>query len=168
MLVSDFLQVERPFAAIRAQFGSSGPAWLVDSAIAAYEEGEQLSLRVCSGIGRVKLCKRVWAELSEPDVRPDRVIQRLTWRAASAANLFPSMEAELEFSPMGASLTSITFHGSYVPPLGPVGREMNRMLLHRVAEASVRAFLHRVARRLESDRAQASRRLGEPQLAGGC
>lgn len=168
MLVSDFLQVERPFTAVRAEFAASAPAWLADSAVAAYAEGEMLSLRIFSSIGPVKLSKRVWAELGEPDLRPDRVIQRLTWRAAGAAGLFPSMEAELEFSPMGTALTCITFHGNYVPPLGAVGRGADRVLLHRVAEASVRALLTRVAQRLEGERSPLPQPFGKPQLAGGC
>ena len=151
MLVSDFVHIDRPFPAVRDELAAEGRAWLADSAVAAYAEGEQLSLRVFSAIGPVRLSKRVWAELGEPAVRPDRVTQPLCWRATGATGLFPSMEAEIDITPMGEGLTSISFHGSYVPPLGPMGRGADRMLLHRVAEASVRALLDRVAHHLEGD-----------------
>jgi hypothetical protein len=167
MLVSDFLQVDRPFTAVRAEFGASGPEWLADSAIAAYAEGEQLCLRIFSAIGPMTLSKRVWVELNVPDLRPDRVIQRLTWRASGASGLFPAMDAELEFSPMGEALTSVTFQGSYIPPLGAVGRGADRMLLHRLAETSVRALLRRVALRLEGERLPAPGRFAKPQLVSG-
>jgi len=52
-------------------------------------------------------------------------------------------------------MTSISFMGRYVPPLGPLGREVDRMLLHRLAEASVRALLARVAERFSDGAAQA-------------
>jgi hypothetical protein len=35
--------------------------------------------------------------------------------------------------------------GGYDPPLAGFGRQADRLLLHRVAEASVRSFLTRVA-----------------------
>jgi hypothetical protein len=158
MLVSDFVQIDRPFAAVRDELAASGPSWLADSAVAAYAEGEQLSLRVFSALGPVRLSKRVWAELGDAEVREDRLTQPLSWRAAGATGLFPSMEAEIEVTPMGDSMTSISFHGSYVPPLGSVGRGADRMLLHRLAEASVRGLLDRMARRLGGDETQ--RRVG--------
>jgi hypothetical protein len=148
MLVSDFVQIDRPFSAVRDDLTAAGPGWLADSAVAAYEEGEQLLLRVFSTVGPVRLSKRVWAELGDPVLRPDRITQPLSWRASGATGLFPSMEAELDITPMGEWLTSISFHGSYVPPLGPLGRGADRMLLHRLAEASVRALLDRMARHL--------------------
>jgi hypothetical protein len=148
VLVSDFIQIERPFAAVRDELLASGGAWLADDVVAAYAEGEQLGVTVRSALGPVKLSKRVWAELTDPSPRADRVIQRLRWRAAGATGLFPTMEADLEFSPMGEGWTSISFLGRYDPPLGLVGREVDRMLLHRLAEASVRSLLGRVAQRV--------------------
>jgi hypothetical protein len=160
MLVSDFVQIDRPFAAVRDAFLAAEPGWLSDSAVAAYEEGEQLSLRVFSAIGPVRLSKRVWIELGAATVRPDRLTQPLYWRAAGTTSLFPAMDAEIEVTPMGEALTSISFHGSYVPPLGGVGRGADRMLLHRLAEASVRGLLERIAGRVGGDPAP-------PALAGG-
>ncbi|MGD1053563.1 MAG: hypothetical protein ABR950_07015 [Candidatus Dormibacteria bacterium] len=148
MLVSDFVQIDRPFADVRDELVAAGPDWLGDSLVAAYKEGEQLSLRVSSAIGPIRLSKRVSAELGELSVKPDRVTQPLRWRAAGATGLFPAMVADLEFVPMGTAMTSISFMGRYVPPLGPLGREVDRMLLHRLAQASVRALLAHVVERL--------------------
>jgi hypothetical protein len=155
MLVSDFVQIDRPFDAVRDELVASVPAWLGESLVAAYEEGEQLSLRVTSSIGPIRVGKRVWAELDDLLVKPDRVTQPLRWRASGATGLFPAMVAELEFTPMGTSMTSISFMGRYVPPLGPLGREVDRMLLHRLAEASVRALLSRVVERFSGATAPA-------------
>jgi hypothetical protein len=148
MMVSDFVQIERPFGEVRDAFLAPGSTWLSESAVAAYAEGEELSLRVFSLIGRVRLSKRVWVELGPVQIRPDRLTQPLCWRAAGATSLFPSMDAEIEITPMGGAMTSISFHGSYVPPLGSVGRGADRMLLHRLAEASVRSLLERISSQL--------------------
>lgn len=167
MLVSDFVQIVRPFAEVRKELATSGPAWLADSAVAAYAEGEQLSMRVFSAIGPVRVSKRVSADLGEPIVRRARITQPLTWRATGATSLFPSMDAEIEVTPMGDSMTSISFQGSYVPPLGPLGRSADRMLLHRFAEASVRALLERIAQHLEGTDAAAAVSIGNAQTAPG-
>jgi hypothetical protein len=161
VLVSDFAQIDRPFEAVRDELVAAGPDWLGDSLVAAYEEGEQLSLRVFSAIGPIRLSKRVSAELGELVLKSDRVTQSLRWRAAGATGLFPVMVAELEFTPMGASMTSISFMGRYVPPLGPLGREVDRMLLHRLAQASVRALLSRVVERFAGGDPQP-----QPRVAG--
>jgi hypothetical protein len=147
MLVSDFVQIDRPFDDVRNELVAAGPDWLGDLLVAAYEEGEQLSLRVSSAIGPIRLSKRVSAELGELVLKSDRVTQPLRWRAAGATGLFPVMVAELECTPMGTSMTSISFMGRYVPPLGPLGREVDRVLLHRLAQASVRALLSHVVER---------------------
>jgi hypothetical protein len=167
MLVSDFVHIDRPFARVRQELAAAGPAWLADSAVAAYTESEQLSLRVLAPVGPVRLSKRVWAELGEPVVRADRVSQPLSWRASGATGLFPSMEAEIDIAPMGDAVTAISFHGSYVPPLGPLGRSADRMLLHRLAEATVRALLDRVARRLQEDGAPARLAVDAPRAVAG-
>jgi hypothetical protein len=165
VLVSDFIQVDRPFVAVRDELLASGGGWLADDAIAAYAEGERLGLTVRSTVGPVKFSKRVWAELTDPAPRADRVIQRLRWRAAGATGLFPTMEADLEFSPMGEWRTSISFMGRYDPPLGAFGREIDRMLLHRLAEASVRFLLTRIAQRVEE--AAQERRAPAPAAGTG-
>jgi hypothetical protein len=54
------------------------------------------------------------------------------------------MSADLEVAPLDENLTQLTLRGRYEPPLGAVGRRIDRLLMHRVAEASVRAFLGRL------------------------
>lgn len=167
VLVSDFAQIDRPFSAVSDELVASGPGWLGDSLVAAYAEGERLSVRVASSLGPIRVSKRVWAELGEMTVKPDRVTQPLRWRAAGASGLFPAMVADLEFAPMGAAMTAISFMGRYVPPLGPLGREVDRMLLHRLAQASVRALLSLVVERLAADPEKPPLPIGRASPAAG-
>src|SRR5262249_23588647 len=46
---------------------------------------------------------------------------RLRWKAARAAALFPSMEAELVVYPLSRSETQLELRGRYAPPFGAVG-----------------------------------------------
>jgi hypothetical protein len=60
------------------------------------------------------------------------------------------MKGEIQVLPLDASRTQLSFKGSYDPPLGAVGRGIDRALLHRIAEATARDFLERLAKAVES------------------
>jgi hypothetical protein len=61
------------------------------------------------------------------------------------ANFFPLMKADLSIYPITATETQLDFNGLYEPPLGPLGKAMNAMIGHRIAEASVHRFVTDVA-----------------------
>jgi len=67
------------------------------------------------------------------------------WEAAKMPNLFPLMKAELSIYPLTATETQLDFLGTYEPPLGGVGKAMNAMVGHRIAESSVHRFVDDVA-----------------------
>jgi hypothetical protein len=69
----------------------------------------------------------------------------LEWEAASTPGLFPVMKAELSIYPLTATETQLDFCGLYEPPLGAVGKAMNAMVGHRIAEASVHRFIDELA-----------------------
>jgi hypothetical protein len=60
------------------------------------------------------------------------------------------MEADLKIEPLGPDLTQLSFEGSYEPPLGVPGAALDRWALHRVAEASVKNLVDRVAQDLDA------------------
>jgi hypothetical protein len=65
----------------------------------------------------------------------------LEWKATRTPRLFPVMHGELLIYPLTATETQLEFDGRYAPPLGPLGRAVNALLGHRIAEASVHRFL---------------------------
>jgi hypothetical protein len=75
----------------------------------------------------------------------------LSWKAAGDPGLFPTMTAELALYPLSGSETQLDLHGSYAPPLGPLGVAIDALLGHRVAEASVHQFMVDVAEQLRRD-----------------
>ena len=69
----------------------------------------------------------------------------LEWEAASAPRFFPLMKGELGIYPLTKTETQLDFHGLYEPPFGTVGKTMNAIAGHRIAEASVHRFIDEVA-----------------------
>jgi hypothetical protein len=70
---------------------------------------------------------------------------QLEWEAATAPRLFPFMKAELTVYPLTSTETQLDFFGLYQPPFGAVGKTMNAIALHRIAEASVHRFVGEVS-----------------------
>jgi hypothetical protein len=69
----------------------------------------------------------------------------LEWEAVTAPALFPFMKAELSVYPLTSTETQLDFGGLYEPPFGPLGRAINAVAGHRIAEASVHRFIDEVA-----------------------
>lgn len=69
----------------------------------------------------------------------------LEWEAASMPGLFPIMKGELSIYPLTATETQLDFSGVYEPPFGAVGKTMNAIVGHRIAEVSVHRFITDVA-----------------------
>jgi len=69
----------------------------------------------------------------------------LEWEAATMPRLFPLMKAELSIYPLTATETQLDFSGLYEPPLGTVGKAMNAIAGHRIAEVSVHRFVSDIA-----------------------
>jgi hypothetical protein len=113
-----------------------------EAAEIAYREGEELRMR--AGIGGRTPAKTVRVEVGPTVHLNGAAAVPLTWEATGASGLFPRMEGELILAPLGPGNTQISFRGTYKPPLGAVGEVLDRALLHRVAEATVKNFVDRV------------------------
>ena len=70
---------------------------------------------------------------------------QLEWEAATMPRLFPLMKAELSIYPLTSTETQLDFSGIYEPPFGAVGKTMNAIVGHRIAEVSVHRFVSDVA-----------------------
>jgi len=70
---------------------------------------------------------------------------KLEWQAAKLPSLFPFMKAELSIYPLTVTETQLDFSGRYQPPLGSVGKAMNAIVGHRIAQVSVHRFVSDVA-----------------------
>ncbi len=144
MLLHDFAYVPVSAEQVCDRILADDHGWLSPLAAEAMGDGEALRLRVGPLRGLPMLSKTVSLEVGAPLRRGDVTIVPLTWKATATPGLFPVLSADLEIAPLDPDLTQLTIQGRYEPPLGALGRRIDRLLMHRVAEASVRAFLNRL------------------------
>lgn len=76
---------------------------------------------------------------------PTAMRLRLAWQAETNRGLFPAMQATLYVYPLSATETQLDLRGTYEPPGGLLGDAADRLVGHRIAEASVHRFLEEVA-----------------------
>ena len=148
MFVRTFVEIAAPFAAVDAALTSDGEDWLPALATSAEEGGERRMAEV--GFGKaVRVGRSVVVTVGEPARLEFKTLQPISWRPAHAEGLLPAMDAEIEVAPMGAAYTQLAMTARYTPPFGMLGRVADRALLHRVAEATIKDFLDRVAGRIQ-------------------
>lgn len=76
---------------------------------------------------------------------PAKTYLELEWEASKMPHLFPFMKAELVFYPLTSTETQLDLQGNYQPPLGLLGRALDAVVGHRIAEASVHQFIKDVS-----------------------
>jgi hypothetical protein len=117
--------------------------WLPGLAGSANHSGDALLAQVGFG-DEVRVARTVTVEIGQPITMPTKTVVPLRWSATGVSGLFPSLDADLEIAPLGPSRTQLAMSARYVPPLGALGRVIDRAVLFRVAEATLKDFLDRV------------------------
>ena len=119
---------------------------LVTASQDAYGEGITGLMRVGPlgpGAAVSRLVKVHFAELVS---REDSAVLTLRWEAQGpGGGLFPALDADIMLAPAGEQATMLRLAGAYRPPLGVFGAGLNWAILHRVATATVRSFVGRMA-----------------------
>lgn len=119
-------------------------------AIVADDRGQHLMAAVGFAVDGHRVSKHVEVKIGEPVMGTERTWIPITWRATGPTGLFPVLDAELELASLGARLTQLSISARYQPPLGLVGRTMDKALLSRVAEATIKDFIDRLASAIEA------------------
>jgi hypothetical protein len=92
------------------------------------------------------LSKLVQVQATELVQRDQCAQLTLRWQATGPfGGLFPVLDADITLIPDGDAATLIGLSGVYGPPGGAVGAGLDRAILHRVATATIRSFLARIA-----------------------
>jgi hypothetical protein len=149
--------VELPAAAeaIETALVGQPAAWLPGIAEDARRHGDRLlaeaGFRTPVGVGA--MTRSVIVTVG-PAVRfPSKLAMPISWEPAGTqvpgvGRMLPDLDADLEVGPLGPARTQLAINATYTPPLGTVGRTADRLLLHRLAEATVKRFLDQVGGRL--------------------
>jgi hypothetical protein len=138
--------VEVPLAAARVEEAlvASPPGWLSDMAGEAQARGDELLTAVGVGPLGPRLGRRVAIELGQLVRFPSMTSLPLAWEPVGLEGLLPRLDATIEVGSLGQGRTQLAVSARYRPPLGVVGRAVDRVLLHRVAEATLKDFLDRL------------------------
>lgn len=118
-------------------------AWLPGLAGKANFHGDTLLAEV--GFGeQIRVARTVAIEVGEPVSMSGKTVVPLRWSPVGAGGLFPALDADLEIAPLGSHRSQLAMSARYVPPLGALGRVVDRAVLFRIAEATLKDFLDRV------------------------
>lgn len=145
IFVEDYVDLSLPFGTVRSRCNKATLWVSSDLASAAEEDGETLRLQIGPSWARGRVTREVEVILGPMRVRGDGCVLPLTWKATERRNLFPVLEGDLEIAPLGSDQCRLTLCAAYLPPFGDLGRTLDRVLLHRVAQSTLRSFLSRVA-----------------------
>jgi hypothetical protein len=148
--------VNHPFARVAAAFSKDTPGIIQRATTAAGERASELGAKLHAQLGPIDVTADVAIEVGPMDETPlpsGRPALRvpITWKAIRTPRAFPVMQGELTIYPLTATETQLELAGSYVPPLGALGRALDSAILHRIAEASVLQFVQELARFLREE-----------------
>jgi hypothetical protein len=144
MFVRYYMELPLPASQVERALLDSPAEWLSAMAGAAQERGDSLLTEVGVGPVGTRLRRRVAIQLGEPVRFPSMTSLPLVWEPVGLEGLLPRLDANLELGALGEDRTQLAISARYRPPMGVVGRTIDRVLLHRVAEATVKDFLDRV------------------------
>ena len=119
----------------------------------AYADGLAGQIRVGPLGGLPGMSKLVRVSLLDPVRRDDNVLVPMRWEATGLmGRLFPVLDANLMLCGDAEGRGVLRIAGVYRPPLGGLGEELDQIVLGRVASATIRSLLRRIAALL-ADRA---------------
>jgi hypothetical protein len=121
--------------------------WLGGASGAVYQEGMDHLVRVGPFGGLPGPSRLVRVQFLDPVDRGDSVTVGMRWEAIGVTGgLFPVLDANITLTTQGQESTLMTLTAVYRPPFGALGAGLDRVLLHRVATATVHSLMTSMAR----------------------
>ncbi|HET8525588.1 MAG TPA: hypothetical protein VFM81_03025 [Actinomycetota bacterium] len=153
MFLRYYVDLPLPLGDAEAALVEGPEMWIPGLFRDAEDRGRALLTEVGFSMETHRIDREVEIELGTPYVSGSATRMPLTWRATSKGRLFPRLEADIELAGLGPDRSQLSMDARYRPPLALVGRALDRALLHRVAEATIKDFVDRVAERIVARRA---------------
>lgn len=146
-----YAYVDVPFDLASRLFAENADAVLKHATDDVAEEAGKLSRTLKVNVGGFDVAKDV--EVLIGDFEPAQLTRSsvpIEWHAENGRLLFPTLKARLDIVAVSLDppLTQIELTGTYDPPGGAVGAGADRLLLHRLADATVYRFVHDIAMEL--------------------
>jgi hypothetical protein len=147
MYFTHHVTVDQPAHAVRRELLDPAERWLPPS-ISSPLGGRRYLASVGFGAGAARVSKQVELVLGEPEQPGQWLVIKIAWRATGAGELFPTLDGKLTVKPLGPHSSDVSIGAAYQTPLGALGRELDHVALHTVANATIRDFVEGVAGRL--------------------
>jgi hypothetical protein len=147
MFVSAEALVDLGFPAAAAGLADLARAGLLTGVSqAAYGDGLTGLARV-GPLGEVPgVSKLVEVHVLDVVTRGQSAVLAMRWQATGpGGGLFPALDADIWLTPAGEHSARLSLAGVYRPPLGALGAGLDRAVFHRVADATARSLLARIA-----------------------
>jgi hypothetical protein len=138
------------FTAAQARLANLiGGGLLVSASARAYSDGVTGLAAVGplgAALGLARLCQVRFQDLK---ARGESARFALRWEVTGpGGGLFPALDADITLTPAGQHSTMLTLTGVYRTPLGTVSAELDWVIWHGVATATIQAFLRLLAEAL--------------------
>ena len=143
--------VNHPYEQVRGALSKDTAAVFQSATKAAASRAQSIASELRIDIGGIGIEADIRVSVKKIEVKDREAMSgpatrlQLEWEAARMPRLFPFMKAELSVYPITATETQLDFEGLYEPPLGPLGKAVNAVVGHRIAEVSVHRFVSEVA-----------------------
>lgn len=151
MFLSDQRMLTVGIGAARARLASLvDGGWLGGASEAVYQGGVDHLVRVGPFGDLPGVSRLVRVQFLDPVDRNDSVTVGMRWEAVGVTGgLFPVLDANIKLTTEGEESTRMTLTAVYRPPFGVLGAGLDRVLLHRVATATVHSLTTNLASALE-------------------
>ena len=148
MFVKSYTSLPIEFEVVRSALLSCARDWLEPVAADTERHGERLLSEVgLQGSSRLQRSARL--ELGEAVLSTERTTSlALGIHVEDSARMLPSLEGTLDAAWLGSGLSYLALSVGYESGSGPLGHIVDRVLLHRVMEATALYFVEAAARRL--------------------
>jgi hypothetical protein len=141
VFVSGEVSLDVSFTAAQARLANLiGGGLLVSASAQAYSDGIT-GLAGVDPLGSVLGLSRLCQVFQDLKASGDSARLALRWEVTGPGGLFPALDADITLTPAGKHSTTLTLTGVYRTPLGTVGMELDWVIWHGVATATIRAFL---------------------------
>ena len=143
--------VNHPYEQVCDALSKDAPGVFQSATKAAASRAQSIASELRIDVGGIGIQAEIQVSVKNVEVKPRQARSgpvtrlQLEWQAARMANFFPLMKADLSIYPITAKETQLDLDGFYEPPLGPLGKAMDAMVGHRIAEVCVHRFVSDVA-----------------------
>jgi hypothetical protein len=143
--------VNHPYQLVRDALSKDAPVVFQSATKAAASRAQSVASELRVNLGGIAVEADIKISVTSIDEQVSEATSsnvtclQLEWEAAAMPRLFPLMKAELSIYPLTGTETQLDFLGLYEPPMGALGKAVDAIVGHRIAEVSVHRFVNDVA-----------------------